>query len=235
MPISQELIERTLQTGMKPLELEYIPVYNTEDNGGKMFRTVLKINSIEFGELYPEQYRVVANRTQQCVKLAKWAIKEAYDELLRAAEARQFIDGLIVYSPVKFLINGQLCEYIEQTMKDEDGKTVKGICIEFGQDILMTENEQIIKPLERLRAQGVGIVISEFGDEYCPTLRLARIPADMVIFDRYIGECDDALSQNMIDYVRGLGCKAVTVKKREELKCDAYLGGEKLKGAVVNE
>lgn len=184
--MTETTAEKLTAAGVLPLELTEHSVLSCSDGSKQGVFTELCINSLELGALYPAQYRVVTNRNNQSIRLATWAFRRV-SELLSEREDAGWIS---FYIPAKALMRDQLRRLLENAQK-------KGNCdfsrlvAEVSSEILYEDAEQAAAKMNELRKEfGVRFLLSEFGDEYCPVLRLPLYPVDFVLLDPLINNAE---------------------------------------------
>lgn len=167
-------------SGISPLEIVSYDIFSCR--GGKKAGcfTELRINSLELGPLYPAQYRIVTNRNNQCIRLATWVFRKLAEETVSG-------EGFVCfYVPAKMLLRGHLKKLLESESKKKN-RELSRMVAEVSSEILYEDAEKVSEAMQDLRdTYGLRFLLSEFGDEYCPVLRLPLYPVDYVLFDSAI-------------------------------------------------
>lgn len=179
--------ERFTESGIAPLELVKYSVLSCMDKSPQGIFTELRINSLELGALYPAQYRVVTNRNSQSIRLSTWAFRRIVPTL---SELKGNV-WISFYIPAKALMRDNLKKLLENERKK--GVTdFNGLVAEVSSEILYENAEQAAAKMKELRDEyGIRFLLSEFGDEYCPILRLPLYPVDFVLLDSALGAEED--------------------------------------------
>ncbi|MGN0492940.1 MAG: EAL domain-containing protein [Acutalibacteraceae bacterium] len=183
--MTEATAEKMMESGIAPLELVKYSVLSCRDNSPQGTFTELRINSLELGALYPAQYRVVTNRNSQSLRLSTWAFRRVLPTLSEREGWTSF------YIPAKALMRGHLKKLLENERKK--GVTdFNGLVAELSSEILYEDAEQAAAKMRELRDEyGIRFLLSEFGDEYCPVLRLPSYPVDFVLLDSSLGNEED--------------------------------------------
>ncbi len=177
-----EYLNRVLESAVAPLELLKQPVMELGRDEPYGYFTVLRINSLDMGALYPAQYRITTNRNAQSVKLATWALRQLSQWLPRQKDVQR----VSFYCPVKMLLRGNLEKLLEAEAK-RAATYLSRLSIELSGDLLYEDAEVAAACMDALRKHyGVHFLLSEYGHEYCPVLRLPSYPVDAVLLDSSI-------------------------------------------------
>ena len=208
MKISKALVDATLKTGLPPIDMRFFPCYNEEGNTVAYYGMTI-LNTVEFGVLTPSQYRLVAGRTNQAVRLGEKSVDKAILELRRRMSTLGEYEYVMLELPRKMLDNDLLAGILEERFATGDFLVRDKLCILFGSDILLTDPAQTVPRLKMLTALGVRIGITDFGDESTSTLRLAQFPFDIAVLDRsvanYVREGKDAALSATVAFAKALG------------------------------
>ena len=89
-------MEKNKQTGMgrlRPIELEYQPVFDIHLNMAIDYEVSMRINDKVMGVMLPEQFIPVAEKSNQICQLGLWAIEECC-EVYKRCEAREADIGI---------------------------------------------------------------------------------------------------------------------------------------------
>lgn len=178
--MKQTATKKLLYSGASPMELVRYSVFSGKDGTVKGFYTELNVNSVELGTLTPAQYRVITDKSNQGMRLSACALRRVSSLL---SEDRQGTAWISFYLPTRALVYSHFRKLLE-------GERKKGECdlsrivVEVSSEILYEDAAQISETMTRLNREfGVRFMISEFGDEYCPILRLPHYPVDFVLLD----------------------------------------------------
>ncbi|MGN1095857.1 MAG: EAL domain-containing protein [Eubacteriales bacterium] len=178
--MGNSITEKLLDSGISPLELVKYNVLSCEDGEAKGVFTELHINSLELGTLTPAQYRVVTNRNNQSLRLSTWAFRRIVPMLSDEKEKAEWIS---FYIPSKALMRGNLKKLLENEQK-KSGCDFSRLVAELSSEILYEDAESASGMMAELKEEfGIRFLLSEFGDEYSPLLRLPLYPFDLVLLD----------------------------------------------------
>jgi len=207
MDITSE-VERALETGVEPITLNSWQIYSARSLRPCAFRTELKINSTVLGVLSPAEYDVAADKSERAVVLAERAVKYALRAIDLFAERRKRTELITVRCPVNIL---KKTDFVESLGKAIDGNNEKAskLCMEFPASLMYAKTAEVCPSLEAMRQLGVKTMISDFGGEFCPLMRLGEFPVSFVSLaastTEALGKPTTAKSlETMITFVRDL-------------------------------
>lgn len=179
-PNEQGDTEKMLYSGVSPMELLKYSVISGADKTDHGIYTELVINNPDTGTLTPAQYRVIADKTNQGIRLSSCALCRAAEYLSEDSENKKWIS---FYLPARALMFSHLRKMLESERRG-GGYDLSRLVIEIPADILYEDAGQITETVNGLKSEfGVRFLLSGFCDEYCPILRLPRYPVDFVLLD----------------------------------------------------
>ena len=172
--------EAMLKSGVSPLQLVCNKVLSCRDGRRAGTFTELRINSLELGTLCPAQYRVITNRNNQSLRLSSWA----FQRVAEISQNREATEGWTsFYIPAKALMRDYLRKLLESRSK-KGSCDFSSLVAEVSSELLYEDAAEASEKMHRLRTEyGVRFLLSEFGDEFCPVLRLSSYPVDFVLLD----------------------------------------------------
>ena len=182
MKISKKLVDLTLKTGLPPIDTCFFPCKDKEGQTVAYYAMQI-LNTVEFGVLTPSDFRVVAGRTNQCVRLADKALDKVFLELRRREVTVGDYEYIMVEAPRQMLEDGSLVKNLEEHLGSGDFSVRNSLCILFGAEILLTDPAVTVPKLDELRRLGIRIGVTDFGDESTSTLRLVHFPFEVVVLE----------------------------------------------------
>lgn len=201
--------KKMMESGIAPLELAEYDVLSCRDGSKKGVFTELRINSLELGVLYPAQYRVVTNRNNQSIRLATWAFHRVSPML----SEREDGGWMSFYIPAKALMRDHFIKLLENERK-KAGRDFSKLVMEVSSEILYENAAQVAEKMTELRTEfGIRFLLSEFGDEYCPVLKLPSYPVDFVLLDPTLNHAEalqTASAAASIRLAKQCGVKVIT-------------------------
>ncbi len=171
-------------SGLKPIEIVFRPIY---DFGMHVvgYRSILRINSMELGVLMPEQYDMVARRDSRCVKLALRQMDEVMSDVVKMHLADKLPEMVTLPVPKKMLMSGE-AEEVLKSHALKVGEIASKIYLELGSDVVFEDTEKIKPLLANLKKLGFKLIITEYGADYFPTLKINGLPFDCCFIDKSV-------------------------------------------------
>lgn len=209
-----EMLRATLESGVDPIEIRLVPINSTSTRQTFAYRTVCQLNTQSLGVLLPADYGPVAGRTVQCVNLALANITAISDIIQLAKERRIKTDFFTAVCPPRMLLRGSASKLLAEHFSEIGFSDPSRLCLEFPAQLLFEERERAAYELNALRFMGIRTALAGYGDEFCPTLRLAGYPLDYVVLDSGVSAqmaAPETLksASALIAYIRGLGIEVI--------------------------
>lgn len=182
--IIKKAVEQVIDSGVTPVVLD---VQRVVDFSGEVLgiRTSLVIKSLQLGVLTANQYRYVARRTAQSVRLVERNVEKLcyfFEDLCQEFPTARFFT-VSVYA--RSLLGGALYQTLSDFFAKYPLVQPEKFCLELSADILYENIEEYVKELQKLQTLGVQIALCEVAQEFCPLLRLSALPANVVFLDGY--------------------------------------------------
>jgi diguanylate cyclase (GGDEF)-like protein len=175
---------RSIEAGLRlalannEFRLVFQPLVGLKENRVTCFEALLRWES-ERGMISPTEFIPVAEETGLIVQIGEWVLREA----CRTATAWPAgVRVAVNLSAVQFK-NKRLYETVETALRDT-GLPPTRLELEITESLLLSDNEQTLKTLHRLRALGVRISMDDFGTGYSSLSYLRSFPFDKIKIDR---------------------------------------------------
>ncbi|MFI7546642.1 putative bifunctional diguanylate cyclase/phosphodiesterase [Actinoplanes sp. NPDC049599] len=197
------------------LRLHYQPTIDMADNRVIGFEALVRWQHPVRGLINPLDFIPIAEATGLIVPLGRWVLEEACRQAMEWA-AR---DGR---RPVKMAVNVSVRQFdrsdlptVVREVLTATGMPADQLCLEMTESVLMTDTEENLAQLVRLKALGVTLAIDDFGTGYSSLAYLRRFPVDTLKIDRSfverLGEQADntALANTIVQLGQSLGMSTV--------------------------
>ena len=233
-------MEQKKQAGrarLKPIELEYQPVFDIHLNMAIDYEISMRINDKVMGVMLQDLFIPIAEKSNQICQLGLWAIDECCEAIKRCEAREADVNSCIVWISVKHICKKN---FVPSVMKilNKHGIKPDRFCFNINQSILEDTREQIEKNFKELRELGFKISIDDLGLEYTSMSNLGHYDVDYVgihaslIEDIMESERTQNMVQGLIDF-----CKKIEVETRvdgidtaEKAELLKKLGVDQLKG-----
>jgi diguanylate cyclase (GGDEF)-like protein/PAS domain S-box-containing protein len=165
------------------LELFYQPQVRLQDRCVIGAEALLRWHHPDRGLLSPAEFLHVLERSTFAATVGDWVIRTA---CAHAAAARRL--GLERFQVSVNLFGAQfrkheIVETVRQSLNDNQ-LSPNAIVLEITERIILQNDEMMIRPLQQLRALGVGVAFDDYGTGYASLSLLKRFPLSQLKIDR---------------------------------------------------
>ena len=220
--------EETTVGGVRAIELYYRNIRNISTGQTEFYQSRTQLNTPGLGTLMPENFRDLAELTTQCNELFKLELTQALYTCFNFAEKEINFNWISVYMPVKFLYESDIDSFLLEIF-DRMEIPYNKICFALADKLLAETDGRAATTIGNLRNRGYHFMLTDFGGDVCPMMRLAGFPVDYVMLSPevtyYIGKgtrSDNAV-QSIIGFVNDMGSEPIAdgvlnSKQAEELR-----------------
>jgi diguanylate cyclase len=184
----QRELEQELREALNggELELYFQPLWDCASRTLEGFEALLRWMHPVRGPVSPAEFIPIAEESGLIVALGGWVLETACAE---AASWPGSWPVAVNLSPVQFQFAG-LADMVLETL-ERTGLPANRLELEVTEGVLISDPDQALATLTRLRAQGVRISLDDFGTGYSSLSYLRRFPFDKLKIDRsFIQDCD---------------------------------------------
>ncbi len=182
MKLAQQA-KMVLESGIVPLRLVSERLVHFDDDR-RIRRTSLWLESLDLGVLTPAQYRFVARRSKRGDELVERHIAKVFVDF--PALAGEDVACVTLPAFPRVLLNGALSKMLFAAFAAYPSISPAKIGVELSADILFEDQDEVKRRLKDLKQTGVKLLISEVGEEFCPTMRMAELPFDYALADAFV-------------------------------------------------
>ncbi|MEV6302619.1 bifunctional diguanylate cyclase/phosphodiesterase [Actinoplanes sp. NPDC051861] len=209
------------------LRLHYQPTIDVATNEVIGFEALARWQHPERGLIPPAEFIPIAEATGLIVPLGRWVLREACRQAVEwsaAGEGR----------PIKMAVNVSVRQFDRTDLVEvvagilaETGMPANQLCLEMTESVLMTDTDDNLEQLLRLKALGVTLAIDDFGTGYSSLAYLRRFPVDTLKIDRSFVERlgtltdDTALADTIVQLGKSLGMATVAEGIEEFVQLEA--------------
>ena len=216
------------------LELHYQPTVDLATSEVIGFEALCRWHHPLRGMTAPLEFIPIAEATGLIVPLGRWVLREACRQAVEWSKAG---GG----RPVKMAVNVSVRQFDRADFAEvvaeilaETGMVADQLCLEMTESVLMTDTDDNLEQLVRLKALGVTLAIDDFGTGYSSLAYLRRFPMDVLKVDRSFvdrlgGDDEDrALVRTIVRLGQSLGMRTVAegiendlqLRALQEMGCD---------------
>jgi diguanylate cyclase (GGDEF)-like protein len=194
-------------------ELYYQPEFNLKTNEIIGVEALIRWPQPN-GYISPEIFIPIAEKSKQIFELERWIINKA---LQRKAEWEKEGLGYIELSinlSSKSLESESNFRKIEKIITSHD-INYSGIVFEITETVLLTQVDQVIDRLNRLRSYGIRFALDDFGTGYSSLTHIMKLPIDIIKIDKSFiksipdGTEETVITQNILTMAHDLNYKVV--------------------------
>lgn len=184
----------------------------------------------QHGFLLPGEFVPLAEQTGLIAPLSMWALRAALSQLCAWRDAGFNIDVAVNLS-ARNLQDNQLPAKIGELLA-EFAVPAEKLILEITESAVMSNPDEAIFNLRRLRNMGVGLAIDDFGTGYSSLTYLKRMPVDEVKIDRsfvmdMVAKQEDAtIVRAIVDLGHNLGLRVVAEGVESQADYDMLLAME---------
>lgn len=200
---------QTLVGGLRAVELYYRPVKESSSGNTAFYQSQTRLNTPGLGTLTPENYRDVAEITNQCVALFELEVVQAHETIKKFIERDVLFEWVSVYMPAEYLRDIRAERNLLEYCSRFEVHTNK-ICFALSSKILEEQDGSASAVLRNLRNRGFHFMLMGFGSDSCPMMKLSEFNVDYVMLSpevtHFLGrsERSDGAVKSIIDFVTEL-------------------------------
>ncbi|WP_433367513.1 putative bifunctional diguanylate cyclase/phosphodiesterase [Actinoplanes sp. CA-142083] len=197
------------------LHLHYQPTVDLATSEVIGFEALARWQHPERGMIPPAEFIPIAEATGLIVPLGRWVLREACRKAVEwSAQSGGRKVKMAVNVSVRQFDRADLVEVVAGILA-ETGMPADQLCLEMTESVLMTDTDDNLEQLLRLKALGVTLAIDDFGTGYSSLAYLRRFPVDTLKIDRSFVERlgaltdDTALADTIVQLGKSLGMATV--------------------------
>lgn len=183
-------LRRALDLG--EMELHYQPQVDLDKRTVVAVEALLRWRNSRTGEqVPPDQVIAVAERSGLIIALGDWVLSEACRQM--AAWNRAGLVGLVMSVNVSMeqLRHPRFADGVARAIAAAS-LPVAQLELEITETMAMSDSDQVMRVLEKIKALGVRVAIDDFGTGFSSLSHLHRLPIDVLKIDReFVAELAD--------------------------------------------
>jgi diguanylate cyclase (GGDEF)-like protein/PAS domain S-box-containing protein len=196
------------------LALHYQPTVDLRTGAIVGFEALVRWHHPTRGMVSPLDFIGIAESTGLIVPLGRWVLTEACHQAVAWGAGTTRRLKMAVNVSVRQFENGDLSAMVAEVLA-ETGMPVDQLCLEMTESVLLTDTDENLTQLQRLKALGVTLAMDDFGTGYSSLAYLRRYPMDILKIDRSFVDRlggdreDEALVRTIVRLGRSLGMTTV--------------------------
>ncbi|GAA3350026.1 hypothetical protein GCM10020358_74390 [Amorphoplanes nipponensis] len=223
------------------LALHYQPTVDLRTGAIVGFEALVRWRHPTRGMVSPLDFIGIAETTGLIVPLGRWVLAEACRQAVAwgAGSGRRL--KMAVNVSVRQFEHGDLSAMVAEVLA-ETGMPVDQLCLEMTESVLLTDTDENLTQLQRLKALGVTLAMDDFGTGYSSLAYLRRYPMDILKIDRSFVDRlggdreDEALVHTIVRLGASLGMTTVAegIEQAGQLATLRALGCDLAQGFLLS-
>lgn len=216
-------VRRTAASGIKPIELFLVPIYDCYGEGTVAYRISANVNSVIAGVLKPEDYMNAVSDEELLFEFSLRILKKTAVLKNRLESSGIKTECLFVRFPATVIYTENLYDGIRKALADALSSGSK-LCIEFDNTVMDADSARLAEVFADIRAAGLKVAVCGYGGEDFPMEKLMSACPDFIFTDGRVArlavdrEKRGALAP-LINFAKSLGGEIIA----EDIHGDAAL------------
>ena len=182
-PVFTDYVKMSVDAGVAPLELRFIPIVNPESDFPIAYRTRTQIHSVILGELPPEEYTYVSDKREVGTALLRHSLQHAVTALNAFRKAGREVAFLTVRCPAELVDNADLYAEISQVLQKNPSVDPQKLCLEFPATLMDRQTEKARTAVLDMKLLKIRTALTGCGAEEFPIAKLLTVSPDIVFLD----------------------------------------------------
>jgi diguanylate cyclase (GGDEF)-like protein len=200
-------LERDLAAAIRGdgLDIAYQPIVDATTGATVGVEALCRWRHPTRGEMSPSKFIPIAESNGDIKLLGEWILRQACKD----ARAWPNLKVAVNVSPYQFRSQG-FVELVQEVL-DETGLDPRRLELELTETVLVSEMEETVEALHRLKELGLRLALDDFGTGYSSLNYLLSLPFDKLKIDRSFvlkleaGSCGLAIVHSIVSLGRALG------------------------------
>lgn len=222
------------------LELYYQPKLSIADNQIETVECLIRWIHPEHGFIPPDEFIGLAEQTGAIRHVTYWGLRTAISQQKSWQNDGHNI-GMAVNISALDLVDMKLPDYVAKLLA-EFNVAASMLTLEVTESAIMTDPENALKALNRLRNMGIVLSIDDFGTGFSSMAQLKKMPVDELkidkafVLDLATNQDDQVMVRTLVTLAQNLGLKTVAegVEDQESLQFLTEIGCSKAQGFYLS-
>ncbi|MEO1402236.1 MAG: bifunctional diguanylate cyclase/phosphodiesterase [Cyanobacteria bacterium J06635_1] len=198
--VARSVLERDLHEalGNQELCLHYQPIVDLHTQTTAGFEALVRWQHPQRGLLAPKDFLRVADDMGLSILIDRWVLNQACQQLTYWHP--RHLDGqtpvISVNLTGRHFAQADLVNYVERLLSQHDINPQQ-LTLEITEHVMISQPEQVVETLHRLRELGLRVSLDDFGTGYSSLNYLNQLPVDFLKIDRsFVSKLEDSSSNN---------------------------------------
>lgn len=207
------------------LYLEYQPKLNLATREIIGVEALLRWRHPDFGEVSPQEFIPLAEKSGQIVTIGDWVIEKAIRDIKKLNQKAGTSLNLNINISARQLLKDNLTSNVKKLLERMKFRP-ELLNFEITESVALYDIEKTIKMIKQLKEMGIKISLDDFGTGYSSLSYLSQLPIDFLKIDRSFvmdlekEESKRTIIKAIIDVAHGLKLKVVAegIENKKQLE-----------------
>lgn len=227
-------VKRSVEAGVRPIELEFFPVVDFDDGTPIAYRSELVIHSAIKGEMREKYYTRVIDDKDCGTELFEYAVTRLAQALNTFRTRGKDVKFVSVRCPSELVEKIDFYQTLKRLVGKQSKETRSRMCIEFPPSVLDKNRDKAITAILDVKAVGLKTAIRNCGKDDFAVTKLAEITPDIVYTDPSVSAWagDRNKPRLFTSFTAFLGCLGIEVIAEAEEKYRKKMRGADCGGFI---
>ncbi|MBS6457815.1 MAG: EAL domain-containing protein [Firmicutes bacterium] len=175
-------VTRTIDSGVRPIELKCTPIYDCLFSNVAGLRSRALVNSVDYGTLDPGDYMpALEDDRESASSFTARNLRVVLGALPALQSQARGISLFLLSCPVSLVRRGTLAAEVTRLLRAADPKCAEAVCLSFAPELLRLPPKDLQSALLHIRSLGCKVAVEGFGRAF---------PAGMAAYVQFAGALD---------------------------------------------
>lgn len=205
---------QTTVGGLRAIELNFRPMRDINTGRSISFLSRTHLNSPGLGVLMPETFRPAADISGQAQELFHLEMLRLAESAIALKESDRIFEWLSLDMPLSILKDRASTKILE-TICDQFSLSSGKFAFVIPETVLLEQDSTAAENIAFLRRLGYHMILSSFGENGCPFMKLSEYTMDYVMLSpsvtNYINKTErgNQAVHSIISFINELGCDPI--------------------------
>lgn len=178
-------VTRTIDSGVRPIELKCTPIYDCLFSNVAGLRSRALVNSVDYGTLDPGDYMpALEDDRESASSFTARNLRVVLGALPALQSQARGISLFLLSCPVSLVRRGTLAAEVTRLLRAADPKCAEAVCLSFVPELLRLPPKDLQSALLHIRSLGCKVAVEGFGRADFPMSVLPLAAPDLLLLER---------------------------------------------------
>ena len=163
--------------------IEYQPKIETSSHQVIGAEALVRWEHSKWGTVPPNEFISIAEKSGVIIKLGEWILRNVCEQIKEwNQKGLRQVPIAVNFSPIQFS-DEKMTDTVLQIL-DDTGINPKWLEIEITENVILDNNDDVMKKMTILKNKGISFSIDDFGTGYSSLKTLNQLPFDLLKIDR---------------------------------------------------